>query len=280
MGSPRCVLHGVKRKSAWGFVKQKLSGVMQGELIETVTLKVRAADQSLGDQDLLSEAEHERLANMHQGARPAFVTARTMLRAALGDYMGLLPSAVPLVQPKKGGRIQIEGFRESEPPFFSISHTGGAEEGIAAVAVSASGPIGIDIQQLDPIVDWARVAERRFPESEWAVLSAMPDTEAAMLFFTLWAVKESFVKMENGTLMPYLRGVELDLKDNKFVLQRPTPGGTESATIYFHYIPESYLVITLVSQSQVEVELDYNVAHLARRADPLQTSATTDEDAA
>ncbi|MEX0299285.1 MAG: 4'-phosphopantetheinyl transferase superfamily protein, partial [Kordiimonas sp.] len=147
--------------------------MLQDADIETVTLKIRAADAGLGNQDILSEAEHKRLAGMHEGARPAFVTARTMLRTALGDYMGLLPNAVPLTQ-EGAGRIYIDGFDEKEPPFFSVSHTGGAEEGIASVAVSGTSPIGIDIQQLDPVVDWARVAERRFPESEWAILSAMP----------------------------------------------------------------------------------------------------------
>lgn len=247
--------------------------------IETVTLKIRAADAGLGNQELLSEAEHARLSGMHEGARPAFVTARTMLRKALGDYMGLLPAAVPLTQ-EGAGRIYIEGFDDKEPPFFSVSHTGGAEEGIAAVAVSGTSPIGIDIQQLDPVVDWARVAERRFPASEWAMLSAMPEEEARMLFFTHWAIKESFVKMEDGKLMPYLRDVELDLRDNRLVLQRPTPGGTEDAIIYFHFVPDHHLVIALVSAKPIKVDLDCVIEHASRRADPLQTAKETGEDAA
>lgn len=248
--------------------------------IETVTLKIRAADADLGGQDILSEAEHERLAGMHQGARPAFVTARTMLREALGDYMGLTANAVPLKQ-EGTGRIHIEGFADDEPPFYSVSHTGGAEEGIAAVAVSSSTPIGIDIQQLDPVVDWCRVAERRFPESEWLMLSAMPSAEARMLFFMHWAIKESFVKMEDGKLMPYLREVELDFNGDKLVLQKPTPGGTVDASIYFHFIPNHDLVVAMVSEKPIEVQLDCEIEHAARRADPLSNAPEpSDEDAA
>ncbi|MCK0068019.1 4'-phosphopantetheinyl transferase family protein [Kordiimonas laminariae] len=236
--------------------------------IEMVTLKIRAADPALGAQNMLSKAEHERLAGMHEGARPAFVTARGMLRQALGDNMGLLASSVPLVQ-EGTGRIFLDGFADDEPPFYSVSHTGGAEDGIAAVAVSETSPIGIDIQQLDPVADWMRIAERRFPEEEWLLLAAMPEAEARMLFFTLWAIKESFVKMEDGKLMPYLRGVELDLSSGKPVLKAPTPGGTEDATIYFHFIPEHQLVVSLVATKPVKVVLDSDIRPPSRRADPL-----------
>jgi len=255
---------------------EKLAGenlpTLSATEVETIVLKIRAADQGLGAQEILSSAEHTRLANMHVGARPAFVTARTMLRTALGNYMGLTPFAVPLIQ-EGAGRVYIEGFQENEPPFYSVSHTGGAEDGIAAVAVAETFPIGLDIQQLDPVVDWRRIAERRFPAEEWALLSAMPDAEGRMLFFTLWAIKESFVKMEDGNLMAYLRSVELDLTDGTPRLKCPTPGGCMDATIFFHFIPEFQLAVAMVAAGKVEIILDSDIQTAARRADPLSKNA-------
>jgi len=240
--------------------------------MEQVVLKIRAADLGLGAQDVLSSAEHDRLASMHEGARPAFVTARGMLRRALGDYMGLIPSAVPLRQ-EGAGRVFIEGFNDDEPPFYSVSHTGGAEDGIAAVAVAESCPIGIDIQQIDPTVDWRRVAERRYPEDEWAILSAMPEEEGRMLFFTIWAIKESFVKMEDGTLMPYLRGVELDFTDGRPSLKVPTPGGVKNPSIFFHYVPEFSLAVAMVAAEKIHIQLDCRIEIAERRPDPLTNRA-------
>jgi 4'-phosphopantetheinyl transferase len=237
-------------------------------VMEQITLTIRAADQGLRSQEILSPTEHERLANMHEGARPAFVTARTMLRKALGDYMGLTPSAVPLQQ-EGAGRVFIEGFRDDEPPFYSVSHTGGAEDGIAAVAVAESCPIGIDIQQVDPAVDWRRVAERRFPAEEWMILSAMPEEEGRMLFFTIWAIKESFVKMEDGTLMPYLREVELDFTDGVPRLKIPTPGGCDNPTIFFHFVPEYSLAVAMVTAKKSHIQLDCKIEMSERRPDPL-----------
>lgn len=236
--------------------------------VETVTLKIRAADLALNSQEVLSQTEHARLAKMHEGARPAFVTARTMLRAALGDYMGLTPAAVPLVQ-EGAGRVFIEGFADEEPPFYSVSHTGGAEDGIAAVAVAETCPIGVDVQQVDPAVNWRRVAERRFPAEEWALLNAMPEAEGRMLFFTIWAIKESFVKMEDGKLMPYLKNIELDFSDGKPKLKVATPGGCLDAAIYFHFIPEFQLAVALVAEQKISIKLDSDIQVAERRADPL-----------
>jgi phosphopantetheinyl transferase len=245
-----------------------------GDRSEKVILKIRAADVALAGQEVLSSAEHARLAKMHEGARPSFVTARRMLREALGDYMGLLPPAVPLVQ-EGAGRVRIEDFADDEPPFFSVSHTGAAEEGISAVVVSETTPIGIDIQQLDPVVDWRRVAERRFPEEDWALLKMMSDEIGRMLFFTLWSIREAFVKMEDGKLMPYLRNIRVDLTARPPKLAAPTPGGREDAMIYFTFVPEHQLMVALVAAEPVQVELDCDIVKQARRPDPLRT-ATAD----
>lgn len=237
---------------------------------ELVSVKVRAADAALSAQDVLSDAEHDRLASMHPGARPSFVTARTMLRHMLGEQMGLLPAAVPLLQ-EGAGQVMLDGFDPSEPPFFSVSHTGGAEDGIAAVAVSETSPIGIDIQQIDPTVNWRRIAERRLPDAEAALVLAMPETEGQMLFFTLWAIKESFVKLEDGgALMPYLRQIELDMTDGRFALKTPTPGGLTDAAIHFTFEPEHRLAVAAVAAKPVTFNLDCEIILPSRRSDPLQ----------
>lgn len=240
--------------------------------LEQITLKIRAADPALADQDILSDAEHDRLAGMHEGARPSFVTARAMLRRELGKYMGLRGSAVPLRQ-EAAGRISIDGFKDNEPPYYSVSHSGAAEAGIAAVAVSNSTPIGIDIQQIDHHIDWRRVAERRFPGREWDLLKAMPENEGRMLFFTYWAIKESCVKMENGTLMPYLRGIEIEFQDGKFVLVSPTPGGLSGITIFFHFYAEFELAVACVCQQQAAVTPDCDIKRPEIRPSSLENAA-------
>ncbi len=227
--------------------------------VEQIKLKIRAADPALGGQEMLSAAEHVRLASMHGAARPSFVTARTMLRQELGEYMGLVGSAVPLVQ-EGAGRVFLDGYGDNEPPFFSVSHSGVAEAGIAAIAVAETTPIGIDIQQTGHHIDWKRVAQRRFPAREWDMLKAMPESEGRMLFFTLWSIKEACVKMENGTLMPYLRGIEIDFRDGRFKLASPTPRGLTDTSIFYHFVSEFDLAVACVSQHETIVKLDCHIA--------------------
>lgn len=225
---------------------------------------LRAADPGLKGQDVLSVAEHTRLAGMHEGARPAFVTARSMLRRRLATFMGVTPNTVPLTQ-VGAGRIAIDGFRDDEPPFFSVSHTGAAEAGIAGVAVSAAAPIGIDVQQIDRSLNWQRIAERRFPPDEVTTLMAMPEEAARMLFFTLWSIKEAFVKLEDGTLMPYLKGIRLAFADGSFSLSSSTPAGLASASIFVSSEPDHNIVLACVCPKSLPVHMDSD----------LQTSANT-----
>jgi 4'-phosphopantetheinyl transferase len=231
-------------------------------------LKIRAADPALTEQHMLSEREHERLANMHEGARPAFVTARALLRTELGQYMGLMPTAVPLLQ-KGAGRVAIDGFDPNEPPYFSVSHTGAAESSIASVMVCGDCPVGIDIQQIDFAIDWQRVAARRFPPSAWELLQVMPEEEGQLLFFTLWTIKEAFVKMEDGKLLQYLRGIDLKFENGVFTLAAPTPKGLKSAMIHFSYMPEHQLVIAVVARDEIELELDCEITRISERPNSL-----------
>lgn len=235
---------------------------------DRAVLKVRAADVTLAGQECLSDAEHERLAGMHEGARPAFVTARHMLRSDLGSFMGLTPGAVPLAQ-QGTGRVRIDGFGDDEPPYFSVSHTGAAEEGIAAVMVTEACPIGIDIQQIDQTVDWRRLAQRRFPPEDWALLANMSDEVGSMLFFTLWSIREAFVKMEDGKLLPYLRNVLIDLTERPPGLAAPTPKGCGSPFIFFHFEPGHQLMIAAVAEKPIDLHLDCSIRVTDRRPDPL-----------
>lgn len=230
---------------------------------------LRTADPGLSGQDILSVAEHTRLASMHEGARPAYVTARAMLRRRLAAFMGVTPNTVPLTQ-VGAGRIAIDGFRDDEPPFFSVSHTGAAEAGIAGVAVCAEAPIGIDVQQIDPNLNWQRIAERRYPADELATLMAMPEDAARMLFFTLWSIKEAFVKLENGTLMPYLRGIQLAFSNGTFSLAAPTPAGLESASIFVSSEPDHNIVLACVCPNALPVHMDIDLQVFANAPSALE----------
>ena len=84
------------------------------------------------------------------------------------------------------------GVAPGLPPLaFSLAHT----RGLVAVAVGAAedGPVGLDAEDAGRSVDLA-VANRFFAPVEVEDLFHLPDGERLRRFFTLWSLKESFLK--------------------------------------------------------------------------------------
>ncbi len=71
---------------------------------------------------------------------------------------------------------------------FNLSHAGGY-----AVLATAERAVGVDIERIRPI-DHAGLSARFFHPDETAFLQASADPQAD--FFTLWTLKESFLKAE------------------------------------------------------------------------------------
>ena len=73
--------------------------------------------------------------------------------------------------------------------WFNLSHSGD----LAALAISQTGPVGIDIEAIRP-VEALDLAGRFFAVAEQAALIALPEGERLAGFFRLWTAKEAIVK--------------------------------------------------------------------------------------
>lgn len=113
-----------------------------------------------------------------------------------------------------GGKPYLEGHPEL---FFNLSHSG--ERVLCALS---DGEVGCDVEQLRPVSP--KLAKRFFSREEAAALAQCP-TEALRqhLFFRLWTLKESFIKMVGlGLQLPLgefsmdLSGGEISVKQQRF----------------------------------------------------------------
>ncbi len=82
-------------------------------------------------------------------------------------------------------------YSENEKPvadsvFFNVSHAGDY-----AVGVSSDCEVGCDIEKIRKAP--MKIAQRHFQAAESAYIQAAPDREKA--FFTLWTLKESYMKL-------------------------------------------------------------------------------------
>jgi 4'-phosphopantetheinyl transferase len=88
----------------------------------------------------------------------------------------------------------------AEGPHFNISHT----DGLIACALSPHGPVGIDVERLQPVPlqDFKNI----WSAGEWKSIQEAEDIYQR--FFTLWTMKEAIIKAEGQGLsipLPHVR---------------------------------------------------------------------------
>ena len=133
---------------------------------------------------LLDPAERQRCdAILRSADARRFVVAHGVLRRVVADRLGTGefrwvygPNGKPGLA---GGELQV-----------NLSHSGD----LVMVALSASRPVGVDLQQVLPGLDVAAMAARFYPASEASLVTG-PDR-----FALLWTRKEALVKAAGGRL--------------------------------------------------------------------------------
>jgi len=85
---------------------------------------------------------------------------------------------------------------------FNLSHT----EGMAAIAITHAGKVGIDVERIRRNLDPLQMAMRFFSaeESEW--LRSQPRDRQFSAFFSCWTAKEAYIKARGGGLAIPLDG--------------------------------------------------------------------------
>ncbi len=131
------------------------------------------------------------------GARAQYLASRLLVKTIVGMLESLPASSIETAH-AADGRFVVRGT--SMHYNASIAHTPGA----AALLLSASVPVGIDIERLrkPPLA----VARKYFSADEHRTIGGATDPSAA--FFRLWTLKESLAKLEGAGVIESLRRYE------------------------------------------------------------------------
>lgn len=139
---------------------------------------------------ILSPDERERARNMIlQRDREVFVLTRASLRLILARLLDEAPEALTFGYGTNGKPYLRRGIGE-RTLWFNVSHS----RERAVVAVSLAGPVGIDIEWMDPDIDFRGIAARFFSESESKALHRLPPDTALKAFYRCWTRKEACIK--------------------------------------------------------------------------------------
>ncbi len=112
-----------------------------------------------------------------------------LLRYILRKFVGLQNETISFLY-SDYGKPSLKNFPQLH---FNLSHSG---EWI--VCATDTHPIGIDIEQIQPID--LSIAEHYFSEKEKQQLFSLPPWAQLSFFFELWTLKESFIKQKGKGL--------------------------------------------------------------------------------
>ncbi|WP_387692406.1 4'-phosphopantetheinyl transferase family protein [Photorhabdus sp. RM71S] len=123
--------------------------------------------------------------NKHQ-----YLVTRTLVRHVLCKYLqDVLPMELKFVT-NTNKKPYVSPSQMRFPLQFNISHT----DKMIVIAVTKSNEVGIDVEYLDRDNCTFDIAERFFAESEYQQLKALSPEQQKRRFFSLWTLKEAYVK--------------------------------------------------------------------------------------
>ena len=174
--------------SCWHAPPQRLS-IESAELhLWRFALKV-SSPTLLQLKNTLSPDERSRAERLLAPQKAAdFSVARGRLRQILGNYLNLPPAELTFSYGIKGKPALNPDL--SSDLSFNLSHSG--DWGLLAVAAGSA--VGVDLEQIDPLIDCRKIAAQFFNPQEIYSFNNYPERRKLRGFYRLWTSKEARLK--------------------------------------------------------------------------------------
>ncbi|MBK9386718.1 MAG: 4'-phosphopantetheinyl transferase superfamily protein [Planctomycetes bacterium] len=163
------------------------------------------AASSPSERDLLDEGERVRAARFQIPLlQRRYIAAHAALRRVLARALSLAPERVP-IGVRSDGKPTLAG-ELAGALWFNLSHSAG----VAVVALSAIGELGVDVEEIHRLPDADDVAERVFTAGERAAIERASSTRCDRAFFAAWTRKEAYIKATGEGLRAPLLDIQID----------------------------------------------------------------------
>jgi 4'-phosphopantetheinyl transferase len=115
---------------------------------------------------------------------------RLAVREALAQLLGVDAARIAIESaPGSAPRVLVDGAQSAIG--VSISHAGA----LSAAALRRDGRVGIDLMEVAPVSDWARVALDYLGMAESCRLASMAPPERTIAFAQAWTAREASLKL-------------------------------------------------------------------------------------
>jgi 4'-phosphopantetheinyl transferase len=179
------------------------------------TLEILNSQVAWGEARAQLSSEERQRANCLQRPKDQarFVLGRLLLRSLLGQWLGQ-PSRQLKLSSQPGGKPQLQLADPQQPtPQFNLSHSGQ----LVLAAFHWHTPLGVDVQQLRPGVNWQRLGPRVFTPEVQANLASLAAEEFEPAHFQQWCRLEARLKACGtglaGLALPTALATDLLIRD-------------------------------------------------------------------
>ncbi len=159
--------------------------------------------------------------------RSRFIAAHGRLRLILSAYLRCQPQDLRFgVEPT--GKPHLIGPSSQPSIHFNLSHSGQW----AILAVGRQEHIGVDVEQVRPMVDLDHVAARVLSPAEQAILTNLAGQEKLEHFFAMWTRREAAAKATGMGLGAALQSLQISPADPAETHAFQAAGGETSPRLY------------------------------------------------
>jgi 4'-phosphopantetheinyl transferase len=183
-----------------------------------------------------------------------FIATRSTLRKLLGARIGVSPNELVFVATERG-RLELPDHPLLS---FNVSHSGNA----ALLAISDRRVVGVDLELLDPSLNWREIAALVCTGDEQRVLQAAPEQMQCEFFIRYWVAKEAILKamgigitedLLNLMVDPTAQGVQRPIVKNTSAL-------VAARTLRFHWLSDVYEHPACIAYGPARVDLTVDVS--------------------
>jgi 4'-phosphopantetheinyl transferase len=205
---------------------------------------------------LLLPAELERVDKAYsEEVRLRFLAARAMQRTVLARYApGVDPVSLRFVTGEHGKPALAAEFAPLGL-HFNLTHT----EGLVGIAVSRHRDVGFDAENLFERTTALKLARRYFTAEEARNLEALPLSQQPARFYSLWTLKESWMKATGRGIAAGLDNAAFSLDENHRVVGLDFAAYDASDWRFWQYAPTQEHVLALALRAPGSTK-DVNVS--------------------
>jgi 4'-phosphopantetheinyl transferase len=199
---------------------------------------------------LLEPEEREMAARMRAPNLPRqHVVTRALHRLVMSHYAPMVAAADWRFVAPGHGKPRLSPAFAHHGLHFNIAHT----SRLIAVAIARHPVLGVDVETIDRRAPLA-VAPRYFTEDEARALADLPAAEQPLRFFSLWTLKESWLKATGAGLSGGLGNVSFEFAEHSRARNFWLRSGDEAEWCFWQAWPSSEHLLALAVRTGEAIE--------------------------